>query len=761
MKIKINKKLLMESGLPIIEEMNYAGHLLYDKNDPDSVEARSLRAKYILNNRKINKYYDELYNGHKEIEKDYDQKASLISPKIEDQKINKDDVANKDYSKLFNSSQSKNEDKSTRIDQFNNGLDQKYNKDQLYKTMYQLSKQLTSISDKRIPHIDFYKSNVLQGRSISSKLPENAQPNLDPNYYRIPNQLKETLRKHNLDYSDRDQVMKAIYPDAPNHNESYYKELKKQYPMANLPHEDEVFRPYTYYKNNREKFNNPGTNTSNESSPFTEQMFDKYKYSFEQDELRKINQPLMKKKTKLIGGGLLGGGILGGGIAYNTLSENEYFPNLGNEEDSTFLQNASEMAGIAGLAHIGQNFASLRTLNTKNGEKTVDSYMKTTTGKSKTSDHIKEGLSNVVAPEKGVLDDHVHEILHGLTKEKTNQNVKDAELMHQLLQGKFAEALANPNLPESQRAYEFAKNQLKLPVDEIIKKNNQYRADANANFTQDGIVAETRKFTQPYEDIYKDSKLGKYGIGLGNGLEKYKETIFDNSPEPANTELAKRQKIIDRSRIIGTLGLGVAEPLAGALTATKFALSKKYDENKNPRMVGLQNVFNQALVKGPSEVNYYSNLAVDPNKKLQNLENYEGPDKATIGAMKYGGNAVAGELADISGKMGHLAKIDNFAKVSAQNIYDTASTFNKIRENNINNTKHVDDYYHKYYPGQAEMDRNKFKTHVEDSHESADAFYNKNRENAKLARQYNKQNIINGLKQFVTGNIQPQFKIQR
>jgi len=410
------------------------------------------------------------------------------------------------------------------------------------------------------------------------------------------------------------------------------------------------------------------------------------------------DEPKKSKMSLKLKAALLGGGTLVGATAINDiskhLSENsliienvlddsmfsdmqllpeypdalksvipeEEFNSLSGEEKQGILDDylpgaVLTVGGIAlhtGGAHVAQNIIAKKQMNPNKGEKIMSNIFDHMDGKQGAFSQLKDGLGGAVAPEMGIIKDHLKKAIL-----KNDLNEGELKVLKNMLQGNFSEAAVDPNFIHNKKIQDIARN-MNVPVDTILKHVNEHEKQVRANLTDQALADIARTKLGSYEKIYKDSDLGKFGTGIGNSLndENIKKIVNMNDTQRAN--LGKLGAFEKGGRIAGTAGLAYLDPAAGALTATKYVADMNF---KNERMKAAQSLLN-STVADPIEMN----MAKSKVMKDINDDEVKADSKGTSLVTKYLMNPVAGDIQELAGKMGNQFKQDTaaFGKANKQ-----------------------------------------------------------------------------------------------
>ena len=450
----------------------------------------------------------------------------------------------------------------------------------------------------------------------------------------------------NIKKPDELQNDKSLIDKTPQENKDRYIKIQKKYKHARLPEYDTFFKPFEM--NNDIK--NDSKNSYNEN---------KNKGSSPKRNVH-IPKPLARKGevAKLGALGLVGlGGIgLNKYLSSENLNENDFIDNINSsissinntEDDSLSL---GHMLGAAGAIHVGQNIASKQMLNKKQGQTVGDHIFKPDNS---TKTNVKSGLKYTVAPEVGMIHNAIQDHIEHLKHNDDSNKIKDLILIKKALKGDFASVINSKHFQNNPELQHFLKDKMKIPVDTMLMDyHTNVKPNIDRNLTKGAQIELIRNtLTNPYEQTYKSSSIGDFNSGLAQSLNGKN---IRNIKKLNNDSFKKGNKIRNITQYMGAGALSAFEPIAGGLTLSKQILSKKYDPKKNPRIVAAQNLMHQVLIDHPSKKAYYQNAKAD---NLNDSE-YKGSSHLMNNILKYGGNVLAGEFSDLTGKMTHIAKNDN------------------------------------------------------------------------------------------------------
>ncbi len=452
---------------------------------------------------------------------------------------------------------------------------------------------------------------------------------------------KNQLQKVYQDIKSPEQLKNddSLIDTTPQENKDRYIKIQKKYKHAKLPEYDSFFKPFEM--DTDIKKDSKGSYNENKKGASPKRNVH-------------IPKPLYRKGEAAKLGAL---GILGlSGIGLNKyldsnnsekLFESSY-DDTNEDEDGLSL---GHMLAAAGAIHIGQNVASKNMLNKNQGQKVGEHIFKPDNS---TSTNVKSGLKYTVAPEVGMIhnaiQDHIEHLRHNDDKNK----IKDLILIKKALKGDFASVINSKHFQNNPELQHFLKDKMKIPVDQMLMDyHTNIKPSIAKNLTKGAQIELIRNnLTNPYEQTYKSSSIGDFNSGLAQSLNGRN---IRNIKKLDNTSFEKGNKIRNITQYMGAGALSAFEPIAGGLTLSKQILSKKYDPKKNPRIVAAQNLMHQVLIDHPSKKAYYQNAKAD---NINDSE-YKGSSHLMNNILKYGGNVLAGEFSDLTGKMTHIAKNDN------------------------------------------------------------------------------------------------------
>ena len=447
----------------------------------------------------------------------------------------------------------------------------------------------------------------------------------------------------NIPKPDELQNDNSLIDKTPQENKDRYIKIQKKYKHARLPEYDTFFKPFEMNSDiNKDTKNSYNENTKKGASP---------KRNVH------IPKPLARKgeviKLSALGLAGLGGIGLNKYLSSENLNENDFIDNMSNinnseEDDGLSL---GHMLGAAGAIHVGQNIASKRMLNKKQGQKVGDHIFKPDNS---TSTNVKSGLKYTVAPEVGMIHNAIQDHIDHLKHNDDPNKIKDIILIKKALKGDFASVINSKHFQNNPELQHFLKDKMKIPVDQMLMDyHTNIKPSIDRNLTKGAQNELIRNIlTNPYEQTYKNSSIGDFNSGLAQSLNGKN---IRNIKKLNKDSFEKGNKIRNITQYMGAGALSAFEPIAGGLTLSKQILSKKYDPKKNPRIVAAQNLMHQVLIDHPSKKAYYQNAKAD---NLNDSE-YKGSSHLMNNILKYGGNVLAGEFSDLTGKMTHIAKNDN------------------------------------------------------------------------------------------------------
>ena len=484
----------------------------------------------------------------------------------------------------------------------------------------------------------------------------------------------------------------SLLDKTPLKNKNRYDDIRKKYKYARLPEYSTFFNPFSGNDEKIDEKTNKRTNSrtnSRTNKPFNDL------YSNHEIPSRKVNipKPLIRRNEKIatIGTGIAGAGLYGLNkyITHEDLNENDFMnPFITEPEDEDGLS-LSHMLGVAGAIHVGQNIASSNMLNKKQGRQVGEQIFKPDNS---TKTNVKSGLKYTVAPEVGMIHNAIQDHIDYLRHNDDKNKVKDLIIIKKALKGDFASVVNNKHFQNNPELQNFLKEKFKIPVDQMLMDyHTNVKPQIDKKLTRGAQVELIRKtITNPYEETYKSSGIGDFNSGLSQSLSGKNIRNLKN----ANKEkFARGSKIRNFTQYMGAGALSAFEPVAGGLTLSKQILSKKYDPKKHPRIVAAQNLMHQILIDHPSKKAYYDNAKADN----MNDSDYKGSSYFKNTLLKYGGNVLAGELSDLTGKMTHIAKQDNLdyldkaqEKSNAElrrNMFKTGAFRNGNFEKDLDNSK--------------------------------------------------------------------------
>lgn len=476
----------------------------------------------------------------------------------------------------------------------------------------------------------------------------------------------------------------SLLDKTPLENKNRYNDIRKKYKYARLPEYSTFFNPFS---GSDEKINKRTNSRINK--PFNDLNINQEIPS------RKVNipKPLIRRNEKIatIGTGIAGAGLYGlnNYITHEDLNENDFmnpFITEPEEEDGLSL---GHMLGAAGAIHVGQNIASKRMLNKNQGQKVGEQIFKPDNS---TSTNIKSGLKYTVAPEVGMIHNAIQDHIEYLKHNDDPNKIKDIIIIKKALKGDFASIVNNKHFQSNPELQHFLKDKMKIPVDQMLMDyHTNVKPHIDKKLTRGAQVELIRKtITNPYEETYKSSGIGDFNSGLSQSLSGKN---IRNLKNVNKEKFTRGNKIRNITQYMGAGALSAFEPIAGGLTLSKQILSKKYDPKKNPRIVAAQNLMHQVLIDHPSKKAYYDNAKADN----MNDSDYKGSSYFKNTLLKYGGNVLAGELSDLTGKLTHIAKQDNLdyldkaqEKTNAElrrNMFKTGTFRNGNFEKDLDNSK--------------------------------------------------------------------------
>ena len=148
--------------------------------------------------------------------------------------------------------------------------------------------------------------------------------------------------------------------------------------------------------------------------------------------------------------------------------------------------------------HIGQNIYTAKRILTRNGGRQLASDM----FKRKPTSII-GGLKNAIAPERGILKDHISE----MTKEIGGLGYRDRVLLSRLSNGEFGRVLDSGALEKSPGLVALLKSK-GFDIDKLLMAKRVLPKD---KYNQ--LIAE-------HEALYNKSPIGQFAQGVGDSLRK-------------------------------------------------------------------------------------------------------------------------------------------------------------------------------------------------------------------------------------------------
>ncbi len=271
--------------------------------------------------------------------------------------------------------------------------------------------------------------------------------------------------------------------------------------------------------------------------------------------------------------------------------------------------------GAISATHVFQNAVASKYLSDKGGKQIGREialrYANKNSKKLKNlGSEAKAGIMNAAAPEKGILKDHLSEVV----KELPEFSYKERALLQALGKGKFRKALYSKALEDSPHVKSLLKRH-GIPIDEIEKIRK--------------ILPKSQvdDFLKEEEVIHQQTPLGKF--------------LSSATDELSNLKLNKLREISKHNKpeILGELGantgLVATEPISAGLNGFKRWVSSP----AKGRLGKIKEKFQRASTKFFVKPTFKRalNLA-EKGKRFSNLLSFK--------ATKYGGNPVIAEAAN-------------------------------------------------------------------------------------------------------------------
>ena len=303
----------------------------------------------------------------------------------------------------------------------------------------------------------FINPNGLMGYDDFGKI----SPMNDSNtisYYLNPNHNffgKNPLHKMYKDIKTKEELKKdnSLIDKTPIENKKRYEEIQRKYTHAKLPEYSTFFDPF-------KETNTSDTDSDNKGKRSYNDKFKSNPNNKKEAPSRKVNipKPLIRKNEKIaaIGTGITGAGLYGLNkyITHEDLNENDFMnPFITEPEDEDGLSLA-HMLGVAGAIHVGQNIASSRMLNKKQGRQVGEQIFKPDNS---TKTNVKSGLKYTVAPEVGMIHNAIQDHIDYLRHNDDKNKVKDLIIIKKALKGDFASVVNNKHFQNNPELQNFLK----------------------------------------------------------------------------------------------------------------------------------------------------------------------------------------------------------------------------------------------------------------------------------------------------------------